>query len=121
MASVKGSGLGIAIDVTDHSPEVQKALKNAIERGLEAIGTNAQEHASHIITEAGAVVTGRLRGSITHKVEEKAVVIGTNVEYARGIETGTHRRKGAVHFLQRAANDYKDEYRKLMKDSLENA
>ena len=49
------------------------------------------------------------------------VYIGTNVEYATGIELGTHRSAGAVHFLQDAATNHSDEYKRLMEDSMKNA
>ena len=49
------------------------------------------------------------------------VYIGTNVEYAPGIELGTHRSAGAVHFLQDAVANHTDEYKKLMEDALKNA
>ena len=49
------------------------------------------------------------------------VYIGTNVEYAPGIELGTHRKAGAVHFLQDAATGHADEYKRLMEDSMKNA
>ena len=49
------------------------------------------------------------------------VYIGTNVEYAPGVELGTHRSAGAVHFLQDAATNHTDEYKRLMEDSMKNA
>lgn len=49
------------------------------------------------------------------------VYIGTNVEYAPGIELGTHRKDGAVHFLQDAATGHGDEYKRLMENSMKNA
>ena len=49
------------------------------------------------------------------------VYIGTNVEYAPGIELGTHRKAGAVHFMQDAATGHTDEYKRLMEDSMKNA
>lgn len=49
------------------------------------------------------------------------VYIGTNVEYAPGIELGTHRKAGAVHFLRDAATGHTDQYKKLMEDSMKNA
>lgn len=49
------------------------------------------------------------------------VYIGTNVEYAPDIELGTHRKAGAVHFLQDAATGHTDQYKKLMEDSMKNA
>lgn len=94
-------------------------------------------------------LTGRLRNSITYAVsgkkaaiqsysgdngedggtydgtapndKDKAVYIGTNVEYAPGIELGTHRSAGAVHFLQYAASNHTAEYKRLMEDSMKNA
>ena len=53
--------------------------------------------------------------------KDSAVYIGTNVEYAPGIELGTHRKAGAVHFLQDAASNHGAEYKRLMEDSMRNA
>ena len=94
-------------------------------------------------------LTGRLRNSITFAIsgepanissysgdhgeeggtysgtapneKDKAVYIGTGVEYAVGIETGSHRKAGGVHFLQDAAANHTDEYKRLMEDSMKNA
>lgn len=133
----------------DNTDEVLSAMEQAIERGLEAIGLTAEGHAKKIITQANAVDTGRLRNSITYAVsgksanissysgdhgeeggtyqgqapddKEKAVYVGTGVEYAVGIETGSHRKAGGVHFLQRSATEHTSEYKKLMEDSMKNA
>ena len=133
----------------DNTNEVLSALEKAKVRGLTAIGMTAEGHAKKKIKQAKAVDTGRLRNSITFAVsgesanissysgdhgekggtysgaapndKEKAVYIGTGVEYAAGIETGSHRKKGGVHFLQDAATGHTDEYKKLMEDSMKNA
>lgn len=133
----------------DNTDEVLSALEKAKIRGLTAIGMTAEGHAKKKITQAKAVDTGRLRNSITFAVsgesanissysgdhgeeggsysgtapndKEKAVYIGTGVEYAIGIETGSHRKAGAVHFLQDAATGHTDEYKKLFEDSMKNA
>lgn len=133
----------------DNTDEVLSKMEKAIERGLEAIGMTAEGHAKKKITQAKAVDTGRLRNSITFAVsgksanissysgdhgeeggtysgtapndKEKAVYIGTGVEYAIGIETGSHRKAGGVHFLQDAATGHTDEYKRLMEDSMKNA
>ena len=133
----------------DNTDEVLSALEKAKIRGLTAIGMTAEGHAKKKITQAKAVDTGRLRNSITFAVsgesanissysgdhgeeggtysgtapndKEKAVYIGTGVEYAAGIETGSHRKAGGVHFLQDAAANHSDEYKKLMEDSMKNA
>lgn len=49
------------------------------------------------------------------------VYIGTNVEYAPGIELGTHRSAGAVHFLQDAVANHTDEYKQIMEDAMKHA
>ena len=133
----------------DNTQEVLSALEKAKIRGLTAIGMTAEGHAKKKITQAKAVDTGRLRNSITFAVsgesanissysgdhgeeggtysgtapndKEKAVYIGTGVEYAAGIETGSHRKAGGVHFLQDAASNHSDEYKRLMEDSMKNA
>lgn len=133
----------------DNTDEVLSALEKAKIRGLTAIGMTAEGHAKKKITQAKAVDTGRLRNSITFAVsgesanissysgdhgeeggtysgtapndEEKSVYIGTGVEYAIGIETGSHRKAGGVHFLQDAATGHTDEYKRLMEDSMKNA
>lgn len=95
----------------------------------------------------GYRLTGRLRNSVTYALagekaaidsykdndgntyeyegtadnDENSVFIGTNVVYAKGIETGTHRKAGAVHFLQTAVADHGDEYKELMRQAMENA
>ena len=133
----------------DNTQEVLSALEKAKIRGLTAIGMTAEGHAKKKITQAKAVDTGRLRNSITFAVsgesanissysgdhgeeggtysgtapndKEKAVYIGTGVKYAAGIETGSHRKAGGVHFLQDAASNHSDEYKRLMEDSMKNA
>lgn len=50
--------------------------------------------------------------------EKKTVIIGTNVDYAQGIELGTHRKKGAVRYLQRAASEHNEEYKNLIAGSV---
>lgn len=135
------------VNFTDNSKKVLLAMAKAKERGLEAVGMTAEGHAKEVITNAGAVDTGRLRNSITWAtkgrentsytykdkagksytekigggVKEDEVYIGTNVEYAAGIELGTHRKAGAVHFLQQAATNHTEEYKKIIELSLENA
>ena len=133
----------------DNTDEVLAALEKAKKRGLTAIGMTAEGHAKKKITQAKAVDTGRLRNSITFAVsgepaniqsysgdhgeaggsysgsapddKDMAVYIGTDVEYASGIETGSHRKAGGVHFLQDAAANHTDEYKRLMEDSMKNA
>lgn len=107
----------MSLTAKDNTEEVLSALERAKKRGLEAIGLVAEGHAKKYET---AVDTGRLRNSISHATDDEAAYIGTNVEYAPYIELGARGRKG-LHYLQRAASEHSDEYKRLMEDSMENA
>ena len=100
----------------NNTDKVVSAIDKAIERGLEAIGLTAEKYAK----EETPVVTGRLRNSISHAVKDDSAYIGSNVEYAPFVELGARGRTGK-HMLKRGATEQKDEYKKLMDDSLKNA
>ena len=100
----------------DNTDEVLAALERAKRRGLEAIGLVAEGHAKNITP----VDTGRLRNSISHATDGEAAYIGTNVEYAPYVETGSPTIK-AHHMLQKASTEHTDEYKQLMEDSMKNA
>lgn len=132
------------IKLTDNTQLWGKEYKKAIRRGLKAIGITAEKHAK----QDAPVDTGLLRNSITHALNgespaitsyhadkgdgkgsysgtapnegEDAVYIGTNVEYAEYQELGT-RGLGGKFFLRKAATEHTPEYKKIMKDNLENA
>lgn len=65
-------------ELISHVADVKKYTAEAIERALESVGITAEAYAKLNCP----VDTGRLRSSITHVVDDKAVYIGTNVEYA---------------------------------------
>lgn len=125
------------VEITDNSDEFIKAMREGVEAALEAIGQQAVSYAKSIITEEGRVDTGALRNSINSLVamDEEAVYVGTNQEYAVFHELGTgiyleggggrqtpwsyqdakgnwHRTSGMppIHFLRNAAQDHADEY-----------
>jgi HK97 gp10 family phage protein len=102
----------------DHTEEVLTELEKAIEKGLTAIGMAAEGHAK----KAAPVDTGRLRNSIGNQVvmDEKAVYIGTNVEYAPYVELGTSRSRPKP-FLKPAATEHQAEYKRLMESALKSA
>ena len=110
------------IVLIDNSETVLEEMEEAALRALETCGLIAEGYAVDLAPVAEEY-GGTLRGSITHTVDEqkKTAYIGTNVEYAIGIETGSHRKAGGVHFLQDAAANHSDEYKKLMEDSMKNA
>ena len=104
-----------------------------------------QKHASG--PDRPYVDTGRLRNDISFQVRGDGVYIGTNVEYALWVEVGTgiyasdgqgrkdvpwayqddegnwHMTSGVmpVHFLKKAATEHTEEYKRIIKEAMENA
>lgn len=98
-----------------HLKEIKQALKEQTEQALIAIGARAETHAKKYCP----VKTGNLRNSIkpAHVTDEKAVYIGTNVEYAPYVELGTSRAK-AQPYLRPAIENHTDEYKRLFEAAL---
>ena len=107
--------MNITVSLTDNSELVKNALEEQIEAALAAVGMTAETYAKELCP----VDTGRLRNSITHETAagEKAVYIGTNVEYAQFVEGGTSRMK-ARPYLRPAIVNHVDEYKTLVKQAL---
>ena len=107
----------MGVEIHDNSKEVSEDIKAALLRGLEKCGLTAERFAKKL----APYDTGNLRNSITHEVDdgEPAVYIGTNVEYAPYVCLGTIH-MNAQPFLKPAVNDHKDEYRKILENSLKN-
>lgn len=132
------------VKFTDNSDKVLSDLEKAIKRGLEAIGMTGEEYAKR--DPNMPVDTGRARNSITWATKEnegksfsysdkkgnkfldqrgtgaddRSVYLGSNVDYFPPIELGG-RNISARHVLQRAVTEHPDEYKALIKESLENA
>lgn len=129
----------MSIAINDNSKAVTDELNAAILRALETVGMTAESYAKKL----APVDTGNLRNSIAHRVDEreKAVYIGTDVEYAAFVELGTgiytdggrqdswvyqddrgrwHHTNGqrAQPFLKPAAVDHKDQYRSIIENEL---
>lgn len=110
-------------------------------RALERIGMQAEGYAADLCP----VDTGNLRNSIAHKVvpDEKAVCIGTNVDYGPFVELGTgayyqggrptpwvyQDEKGQWHYtrgnpaqpyLKPAVADHAQTYRNIMEEEMKN-
>lgn len=118
----------IEISLTDNSDLIKDALEDQVEQALTAVGITAENNAKREITRAvydtpesksGYVRTGRLRNSLTHEVamNEKAVYIGSAVEYAAYVELGTTRMRPRP-YLRPAVTNYTDEYKNLVKQAL---
>ena len=127
----------MSVKFTDHSDEVLAAMLEAKARALESCGLVAEGYAK----KATPVDTGNLRNSISHKVTEDSVYIGTNTEYAPYVEFGTgkyypggrpdswvyqddkgnwHRTEGAKAqpFLKPAVADHSQQYRGIIESEM---
>lgn len=117
MGAMEGESTDYVMIMENNAKLIESAMNKAIAAALEEIGLAAERFAKR----ACPVDTGRLRNSITHALDmdEEAVYIGTNVEYAPYVENGTSRRKG-VYFLKGAAQDHGSYYRGIMEKHLRN-
>lgn len=95
-----------------HKKEFYDEYNKRVDKALTMLGLVAERYASNICPKD----TGRLANSITHKtnLNEKAVYVGTNVEYAPYVELGTSR-QAPQPYLTPAATMHKDEYGDIMK------
>ena len=110
--------MAFKIEIKDYSQKVIDAINNGkLPLALESIGAECENYAR----EDCPVDTGRLRNSITHKVvkADKAVYVGTNVEYAVIQEYGDfHHTVGKKHYLRDAAANHADHYKNILKAAL---
>lgn len=133
----------MSIEITDNSKSVLSAFDQAVLRGLERCGEQAEGYAKDL----APVDTGAGRNSISHKVDESepAAYIGTNLDYMIYQELGTgkyaeggggrptpwvyqddngnwHWTRGnrAQPFLAPAVKDHAKTYKNIIKDELKN-
>lgn len=97
--------------ITDNRPQVKKEFNAKLALALSLIGQKAEGYAK----DDCPVDTGRLRNSISNKVDGNDVYIGTNVEYAPYVEfnDNMHHETGKAHFLRDAATTHGDEYKRI--------
>lgn len=125
----------------DNSGKVLDEFQDAVVRALERCGAQAEGYAKDL----APVDTGKLRNSISHKVDsaEPAAYIGTNSKYAPYVELGTGKyaeggdgrptpwvyqdAKGDWHwtegnraqpFLKPAVSDHAKTYHSILEDEL---
>lgn len=118
---------GEVLEITkDNTAIVQAGIKKAIMKALEEIGLKAEKYAKKLTP----VDTGRLRNSITHRIDifGTAVYIGTNVSYGKYVEMGVSTwdgsgpkkaPKGGYKMLRRAATEHGEEYRNVLKKHMQ--
>lgn len=113
----RGEAMNIgSLHLIDNSDVIKNALPEQIEIALEAVGLQAEGYAKLKCP----VDTGRLKNSITHATtkNEKAVYVGTNVEYAPYVEMGHIDAKSGKHvaaqpYLAPAVTEHVPEYKAI--------
>lgn len=117
-AGVVGDRQTQLLVAANNTRQIQAAINQSIAAALEEIGLAAERYAK----AETPVDTGRLRNSITHAIEmnEKAVYVGTNVEYGPAIELGTSKpKREGHHMLEHAATNHTDKYRSILKKHMQ--
>lgn len=144
--------MSIDIHMEDHSGDILNALNQNIDKTLEALGLQAAGYAQlELENDPRRIDTGLLRNSITYAVAgeepekhtyhadrgdgqgsyhgrmskadgEKAVYVGTNVEYSPYVHEG-HSTPSGGHvapnrFLRNAIDRHKDEYKQMIEAGL---
>lgn len=122
----------LSFSLIDNTKEVLKATDEAIYNALDIVGNKAADYAAGL----APVKTGNLKGSMTSEVhmDERAVYVGTDVEYAPSVEFGHHQEVGryvpaigkrlvrefvpAQPFLQPAIEKHLDEFKSIMENEL---
>lgn len=84
------------VDITDNSAAFLRALGQTAPEILELIGLKAEGYAKKLCPVGTPESTGipgyrggTLRNSITHRVDDKVLSVGSNVHYAPYVELGT--------------------------------
>lgn len=133
--------------LTNNSGKLLQAVREYRDEKLEEIGQRAEDYAQRLTPKGNPESTGiagyrggTLQKSITHKVVDDTVYVGSNVEYAPYVELGTgiyatdgngrkspwvwidkngkaHYTRGMEpkHMLKKSIADHLDEYKKIIK------
>lgn len=124
---------GVSIKYDDYTPQALAALKSATLRGLKLCGEKGAEYAKRELERPKKhkdgstrpnIITSTLVNSIKSEVVTQGrgnkMVVGTPVEYAEYVENGTIN-TWAYPFIKPAMTEHNDEYKQILKNSLENA
>lgn len=133
--------------LTNNSGKLLQAVREYRDEKLEEIGQRAEDYAQRLTPKGNPESTGvegyrggTLQKSITHKVVDDTVYVGSNVNYAPYVELGTgiyatdgngrkspwvwidkngkaHYTRGMEpkHMLKKSIADHLDEYKKIVK------
>ena len=107
-----------SIRVVDHTSEYKHAMNEAVTRALEACGIFLEGEAKDELENSPRRIdTGNLRNSITHKVSDDTLIVGTNVNYSVYVHEGT-RRMSPNRFLRNAFEGNEDQIVKYIQNEL---
>ena len=117
--------MGLMFSITkNNAPKTISELNQAIQRGMTAVGLQAERYVKEITpvgtpesTHKKGYRGGTLRNSITHEVGKDSVTIGTSVEYAIYVEMGTIKMR-AQPYLRPGIEDHMSEYVEILKNEL---
>ena len=108
----------MSIRLVDHSDEVVGEMLKKAMLGLTSIGEEAEGFAK----DECPVDTGNLRSKISNKVvdSEKALYVGTNVEYAPYVEFGENKshKVGKAHFIRDSIATHGERYKNILEAAL---
>ena len=93
--------------------EVMAEMERAEQRALEKIGLYVDGEA----VSRSPVVSGRLKSSWEHEVQEKSVIVANNTEYAAFVEFGTSRQR-EQRILTGSVEENIDEIRRITEREL---
>ena len=137
----------MAVEFTDNSYLFLQELEKAKKKALKTIGLKSEAYAKKLCPVGTPESTGiqgyrggTLRNSITHRVSENVMELGSNVEYAAYVELGTGphftpppeweqfttKRGSGVGkayvkprpYIRPAIEDHRDEYQRIMQKEL---
>lgn len=117
--------ISVKVQHNNIDPVMQKT-NDSINSALEMIGIEAEKFAKALCpvgtpesTGIAGYMGGTLRNSIAHQVvmQETAVYVGTNVEYAPYVELGTSK-MAKRPYLKPAIEDHIEHYKQIISDQL---
>jgi hypothetical protein len=97
-------------------------LRNSITYAISGYSTHVKSYRRANVVGGATKKQKRYEysGEIMEGKKDEAIYIGSNVEYAPFVELGFKGRP-PVHFLQDAASNHGEEYKRLMEESMKNA
>lgn len=82
--------MNIQVEIQDNTETFKREFEEKLKTALEAVGLQAEGNAKlEIENMPRRVDTGLLRNSITHRVVDNSVIIGSNTYYAIYVHEGT--------------------------------